>query len=146
MADPSTTACPLVLSRTTSPQTSNTCLFHVDGEPDFVFSAHAVEGGTIVVQQVCCDGSCGKCVPPPTRGLYVLYADGEKIEDVARYSLISADACDGCCVGGDQAVSHSSVSSSSSSAMLRVRALLRGAASAMYRCLAHSFASTITAP
>jgi hypothetical protein len=44
-------AAPLVLSRTTTPQTSNACLFHVDDDPYHVYCAHAVEGGTVVVQQ-----------------------------------------------------------------------------------------------
>jgi hypothetical protein len=33
--------------------TSNQCTFHVEELPHLVFCAHAVEGGTVVLQQVC---------------------------------------------------------------------------------------------
>lgn len=42
-----------VAARSEAPCTSNQCLFHVADLPQLVFCAHAVEGGTIVVQQVC---------------------------------------------------------------------------------------------
>lgn len=42
-----------VAGRSELPSTSNQCLFHVDDLPHLVFCAHAVEGGTVVLQQVC---------------------------------------------------------------------------------------------
>lgn len=41
-----------VLQRSERPCCSNQCVFHEDGLPHIVFCAHAVDGGTIVVQQV----------------------------------------------------------------------------------------------
>jgi hypothetical protein len=41
-----------VLSRPEGPPTSNVCFFQVAGLGDFIFSAFAVDGGTVLVQQV----------------------------------------------------------------------------------------------
>lgn len=42
----------LALSRSDAPATSNVCLFHIDGYPQYTFCAYAVDGGTVLVQKV----------------------------------------------------------------------------------------------
>jgi hypothetical protein len=41
-----------VLDRSIAPPTSDAVVFHVVGLPHLLFSAYAVDGGTLVVQQV----------------------------------------------------------------------------------------------
>ena len=50
-----------VLSRSDRPATSNLCLFHVDEHS--IFCAHAVDGGTVILQEVrrAVDRGCWLC-------------------------------------------------------------------------------------